>query len=156
MEVVMYPLLNLRLWCLTCVFLLLLWTPSQAKTLAVHCNRSNGLSSINTALRLLNPDVSNTLIVSGTCTENVLVLGFNRLNIIAQPGAAIRDASGGSGFVVQIEDSKDVLLKGFTISGGQIGVFCVNFSICRFVDNKVEDATGAGVQVVYSRATFDG
>jgi len=152
----MCPLFNLRLWCLTPLFLLLLWMPSQAKTLAVHCNRTSGLSSINAALRLLNPDVSNTLIVSGTCTENVLVFGFNRLNMIAQPRAAIQDGSGGSGFVVQIEDSKDVTLKGFTIRGGQIGVFCVNFSVCRFVDNKIQDATGPGVQVVYSRATFDG
>lgn len=152
----MYLQSKARLWFLAFVSLLLLSMHSQARTIAVHCNRNNGLSSINRALTLLNPDVSNTLVVSGTCTENVFILGLNRLNVIAEAGAAIRDASGGTGFVVQIEDSKDVLLKGFTISGGQLGVFCVNFSVCRFVDNKIEDSSGAGVQVVYSRATFDG
>jgi len=92
--------------------------------------------------------------VVGTCTENVLIRGFNRLTLIG-PGASINDASGGTGFVVDIEDSTDVTLQGFTINGGFIGVFCSDFSICRFKGNTIQGALQAGVQVVQSRASFD-
>ncbi len=63
---------------------------------------------------------------------------------------------------MEIEDSTDVALQGFTITGGDIGVRCFNFSVCRFKNNTIQNATdvvggaGYGVAVVQSRASFDG
>jgi len=56
---------------------------------------------------------------------------------------------------MDIEDSTDITLQGFTINGGVVGVLCGNFSVCRFDGNTVQGASQAGVQVVQSRATFD-
>src|SRR5215813_4125642 len=79
----------------------------------------------------------------------------HRLTLIGGPGATINDASGGTGFVVDIEDSTDVTLQGCTINGCFIAVFCSDFSICRFKRNTIQGALQSGVQVVQSRASFD-
>jgi hypothetical protein len=115
----------------------------------------SALPTINRALRLLDPQGPNTITVSGTCKENVLIQGFNRLTLIGKNGATINDASGGTGFVVDIEDSTDIALQGFTINGGAGGVQCFNFSICRFDGNTVQGASSEGIAInVQSRATF--
>jgi len=138
----------------TAGFLFLLSMNAYGANLTVRCGAREGLPTINAALKRLNPVGSNTLVVSGTCKENVLIRGFDRLTLIGQTGAAIRDASGGTGIVLDIEDSPRVTLRGFTITGGAIGVFCGNFSVCRFEENTVRGASGVGVQVVQSRASF--
>jgi hypothetical protein len=138
---------------------------SRATTLSVNCNGSAGeeqLTTIGGALRLLNSEGPNTLNVSGNCHENVVIQSFGRLTLKAVNGASINDASGGTGIVVDIEDSGDVALQGFTINGGDIGVMCGDFSVCRLKNNTIQDATdavsgdGIGVSVGRSRATFDG
>jgi hypothetical protein len=49
---------------------------------------------------------------------------------------------------VDIEDSTDVTLQGLTINGGDIGVLCGDFSVCRFKNNTIQNAvTGDGVGV---------
>jgi hypothetical protein len=126
---------------------------AQGADLKVHCGGKGALSTINGALKLLNPAGPNTLFVSGTCNENVIISGFGRLTLIGR-AASITDASGGTGFVVDIEDSKDITLQGFTINGGNIGVFCFDFSVCRFAEDTIQGAS-VGVQVVQSRATFN-
>jgi Right handed beta helix region len=123
--------------------------------LKVECGGKGQLSTISSALKKISPAGPNTVTVFGTCTENVLIRGFNRLTLIGSSGASINDASAGTGFVVDFEDSTDVILQGFTINGGFIGVFCADFSICRFNGNTIQGALQAGVQVVQSRATFD-
>jgi hypothetical protein len=150
------------LWLLTGVFLfLLLPGVSKAAALSVNCNGPAGtLNTIGAALNKLNPAGPNTINVSGSCKENVVIQGFGRLTLNAHAGASITDASGGTGVVVDIEDSTDVTLHGFTISGGDINVLCGDFSVCRFKSNTVQGAVafanGTGVQVVRSRAVFDG
>ncbi len=108
----------------------------------------------------LNATVPNTINVSGTCKENVVIQGFTRLTLNAFGGASIMDVSGGMGVVVSIGDSTDVTLNGFTISGGDINVLCGDFSVCRFQNNKIQNAVagsgdGTGVHVARSRASFD-
>ena len=134
---------------------------AQAATLNVNCNGSseNQLNSIGTALKLLKPEGPNTINVSGSCHENVLIQGFQNLTLNAISGASITDVSGGAGFVVDIEDSTDVTLQGLTINGGDIGVLCGDFSVCRFKNNTIQDAVtgdGIGVWVGRSRASLDG
>jgi hypothetical protein len=120
------------------------------------------LTTIGEALKLVDPEGPNTINVSGSCNENVVIQSFGRLTLNAFDGASINDASGGARFVVDIEDSTDVTLQGFTISGGDVGVFCGDFSVCRFKNNTIQNATdvvsgdGYGVWVGRSRATLDG
>jgi hypothetical protein len=129
----------------------------------VNCNAPAGqLSTIAGALKLLGPSGPNTINVSGSCNENVLIQSFQNLTLNAISAASIADASGGAGIVVDIEDSTDVTLQGFTINGGDVGVFCGDLSVCRFKNNTIQNTTasvsgdGVGVQVGRSRATFDG
>ena len=135
-------------------FLFLLPIGAHAVDLRVTCGGKHAPSTINGALKLLNPAFPNTLTVSGTCNENVLIQSFNGLTLVAKTGATISDASGGTGVVVNIQGSTNVTLRGFTINGGAFGVFC-GYSFCRFDGNTVQGASQAGVQVVQSRATFD-
>jgi len=127
---------------------------ANAMNLNIYCGQKLFPNSINAALKLLNPQGPNTLSVFGTCNENVLIQGFDRLTLIGKRGATINDASGGTGFVVDVEDSTDIEIQGFTIKGGVIGVMCSNFSVCRFDGNTVQGASVAGIQLGQSRASF--
>ena len=127
---------------------------ARGAEIPVHCEGKGPLSTIQGALRLLNPLVPNTLIITGVCQENVVISGFSRLTLKGKNGATINDASGGNAIVVDIEHSTDILLQGFTINGGAIGVFCSLFSVCQFDGNIIQGATVAGVQFVQSRGTF--
>src|ERR1700688_3781569 len=75
---------------------------AQATTLNVNCNGSgeDRPHTITRALKMLDPEGPNTINVSGSCRENVLIQGFGRLTLKANPGASISDASGGAGNVV--------------------------------------------------------
>jgi hypothetical protein len=143
-------------WLPAFVCLVVLSVSAQAINVPVHCGAKYGVTKINIALRLLAPQGPNTLTVSGTCKENILIKGFNRLTLISTTGAAINDASGGTGVVVDIEDSTDIVLQGFTISGGSSGVLCFDGSLCRFSGNTIEGSTNGGVWVNHSQATFSG
>jgi len=138
---------------MTCACLFVFSVGAHAVNLNVYCG-GRGLTSVNAALKLLNPSVPNTLTISGTCKENVLIQGFNRLTLTGRPGATINDASGGTGFVVDVEDSPAVSIQNLTIKGGSLGVQCSMFSVCHFDGNTVQGASIAGIQVVQSRATF--
>jgi hypothetical protein len=137
-------------------FLLAVSLGAQAESLKVNCGGKGALSSINSALKLLNPQGPNTLKISGTCTENVTIYQFDRLSLIAMPGAVIQDSSGGERAVINISDSRAINLQGFTIAGGAFGVMCFDGSLCRFSGNTIERSTNAGVWVNNSQATFSG
>ena len=128
-------------------------TNSRGADLAVFCGGKGPITTIGSALKVLNPAVPNTLTVSGTCKENVVILGFNRLTLKGKPGATIEDASGGTGLVVDIEESTGFVLQGLTINGGAVGVFCSLFSSCRLGGNTVQ-GSGVGIQFVQSRGIF--
>jgi hypothetical protein len=137
---------------------------AQAVTLNVNCNAAAGqLHTIAGALKLLDPSGPNTINVSGSCNENVVIQTFDRLTLTAVNGASINDASGGNGNVVYIADSKDVTVQGFAINGGNIGVFCDNLSVCRLNNDTIQGTTnnnvlgnGFGVHVENSRAYLNG
>jgi hypothetical protein len=116
----------------------------QGINLRVNCSgkMAGALPSIHAALKLLPPAMSNTVTVSGTCTENILIQGFDRLTLISTTGATINDASGGQATVVDIEDSRRVTLQGFTVNGGLDGVVCGNASVCYLTGNIVQSSVG--------------
>src|SRR5713101_1966588 len=135
---------------------------AQNNEIAITCGDQPGNQSISGVLAHLDPTQPHTIRVSGTCKENVLIQSFDRLTLIANPGAAITDASGGNTAVVDIEDSQRITLQGFTVNGGATGVFCGHHSFCHFKGNTIQGAVnggggdGSGVDVQEtSQATFD-
>jgi hypothetical protein len=127
----------------------------------VICGSSNQpFSSINAALASLDPSEDDTIYVRGACKENVTITSFDRLKMIAQNGASISDASGGTLAVVTISDSTRVSLQGFTINGSgpndqNDGIDCIA-STCSFSGNTVQSAAD-GVNIFWGgRAFFDG
>jgi Right handed beta helix region len=136
---------------------LLLPGPAQATTLNVNCNAPGGqLNTIGGALKLTNPEGPSTINVSGDCHENVVIQSFERLTLHAVAGASISDASSGANPVVDIVDSRAVMLQGFTINGGAQGILCEDFSQCRFQGNTIQNG-GGGVSIQdESGASFNG
>jgi hypothetical protein len=116
----------------------------QGINLKVNCSQKvvGTLPTINAALKLLSPAMSNTVTVSGTCNENVVVQAFDRLTLISTTGATINDASGGQSTVVDIEDSRRVTLQGFTVNGGLDGVRCEIASVCYLTANTIQSSVG--------------
>ena len=149
--------------------LLLLWGSgaAQAATLYVHCGASEGLNSIGAALRALKSSENvgpNTINVTGTCNENVVIQSLDRLTLNAVNNASVSDVSGGKQDVISIFDSRDVAINGFTINAGSDGVSgangisCNDFSTCRLSMNAIQGAgSGAGFAVFQqAQATLDG
>jgi hypothetical protein len=124
---------------------------SQAVTLNVTCDQPNSkLPTINSALKILSAPVAgspvasigtNTINVTGACTENVAIDGFERLTLNGLGGATISDASGGKTPVVAVNDSRTVTLNNFTVSGntGAIAIQCLQ-SGCFLNGDTVENA----------------
>jgi len=104
----------------------------------VNCNSPGANGKIGTVLSRLDPAAANIVHVSGSCHENVVIQGFERLSLIAMPGAVIADASGGALAVVEILYSQ-VMVQGFTIQGGSNGLLCHHLSSCLFTADTVED-----------------
>jgi hypothetical protein len=121
----------------------------------VNCNFKGDIGKIATVLSRLNPAETNTVHVSGYCRENLVISGFDRLSLIADPGAVIEDASGGKVAVIEIIDSRDVVVQGFTIRGGLYGLFCRDFSLCRFVGDTVKQ-TAANAGIFFAKLRGEG
>ena len=129
---------------------------AQAATLNVNCNAPAGqLSTIAGALKLLDPSEPNTINVSGSCNENVVIQSFERLTLNAVNGASITDASNFNSAVADFEDSKGYL-NGFTITGGSPGIHCSDSSQCRFQNNTLQGGFPGIVLNGESLATFNG
>lgn len=129
---------------------------ARAADLKVNCNGTGVLSTVSGALKLLNSQGPNSVTVSGACHENILIQSFDRLSLIANPGASITDASNGNLDVVLIKDSQRISVTGFTINGGIVGVGCHDGSLCRFSGNTIQGAQSYGLVVNESRASLRG
>ena len=146
-------------------FVVLIWAVAmfplvaQAGTLHVNCDGSKGLTRIQKAINILQQAGSegpNTILVSGSCKENITIQSMDNLTLTAQNGASITDPSNGSIDVIDIADSRRVSINGFTINGGASGVVCFDASLCRFSGNTVQGSAGYGVIVSEAQATFNG
>jgi hypothetical protein len=76
--------------------------------------------SINAALAKLPKTRPQTLTVSGTCAEDILIVGFDDLALLAAPDAVLTNLSDASTAVIRIEASRRISISGFriTITGG--------------------------------------
>lgn len=148
-----------------CTFGLLILTlislpiAAYGETLTVNCGQTEGLSSVGSALKIVQESGSkepSTIMVSGDCKENIVIQGIDRLSLIAVDGASITDASNGSLDVIDIIDSQSVSISGFTINGGSVGIQCFEESLCRLKGNTIQGAAIHGVQVMWARAELEG
>jgi hypothetical protein len=76
---------------------------------------------------------------------------MDRLTLITKNGASITDRSNGNLAVVDIEDSRSVILQGFTLNGGAAGASCTTASICYLTGNTIQ---AAGVAVTSGSRAF--
>jgi hypothetical protein len=127
-----------------------------AANLKVNCDgKSPHKSSITAALQHLPPG-PNTITVSGTCRENVLIAGIDDLTLAGTPGASVVDQSATALFVIQIEHSKRVTITGLEVVGGTDGIFCTRASDCIINNNDVHGGLGGIWLYDHSAATLAG
>jgi len=119
-----------------------------------NCNNAQHLL-LSSFLSGLDPDKASTIVVSGTCTDNLHITGINRLTLLGAPGATINDASGGNDFVVTVENTLTFDFEGFTINGG-LGFACLSHSTCLLAGNTVQNSLISGVFVNRSNAILQG
>jgi len=132
---------------------------AYAVTLHVNCGGHSGLTHIQQAINLLQKtgtSGSGTILVSGSCKENITIQSLDNLTLTAENGASISDNSGGTLDVMDIIDSHRVSINGFAISGGANGVVCTDASVCRLSGNAFRASSGYGVIVDSAQATFSG
>jgi len=81
------------------------------QTRTVNCDEGQSLTF---ALATLIKFLPATVTVKGTCTEYVLVDGFNDLTLVGAPGATLQQPSGPTptGFVLSIKASRSVTVAG--------------------------------------------
>ncbi len=120
-----------------------------------NCNNVQHLL-LSSFLAGLDPDEASTIVVSGTCNDNLHINGINRLTLLGAPGATINDASGGNDFVVTATNTLTFDFEGFTINGGGAGFGCLSHSTCLLAGNIIQNSLGTGVIVNRSNAILQG
>ena len=143
-----------RTWTLGSIFSLmvvLLVAPSvvYAAPIRVDCGKGGSISGTLASLASAGNARSITIFVTGTCRENVFVYPFDHLTLQAAPIATLQDASNGTAPVIEIFNSFDVSVTGFTITGGSSGINCDIGSVCTLLQNRVQQAAD-GVRFVSS------
>jgi Right handed beta helix region len=127
----------------------------QPNTINFNCNNAQHLL-LSGFLAGLDPDKASTILVSGTCTDNLHINGINRLTLLGAPGATINDASAGNDFVVTATNTLTFDFEGFTINGGAAGFACLSHSTCLLAGNTIQNSLGPGVLVNRSNAILQG
>lgn len=114
--------------------------------LVVNCNVGQSLNGI---LSKLNKQLATTIVVQGTCTEYVLINGFEGLTLKGAPGAALRQPSTNptNGLAIQVLSilaSRSVTIDGLAIHSGSAlaGIGIGQNSMDIRLRNLILDGTG--------------
>lgn len=99
---------------------------ADAAVVAVECGKRG---SINAAIAKLDRSVANTLNVTGTCTENVVVSGHRDLTIAGAGSAAVQPANTAAD-TIAVNGSSRIVLQNLAIAAGTTGVACDDRSAC--------------------------
>jgi hypothetical protein len=133
--------------CCLMPLLLFAFHVAQGATVNVNCDKGE---KIQAALATLDPRGPNTVDVSGTCREYVLIQSFDRLTLLASPSATINGPSTGANDVIDVLDSQRVTIQGFQLNGGNVALFCGRNSTCALVENTIQGTGFAAVGVYES------
>lgn len=126
---------------------LLLFAPAfslHAAVIALDCSKKT-LASV---IAKLDKSVPNTVNISGSCTEDVVVSGFKDLTLIGVGGASIT-ATGpnGTGTALLVNERSQLTVQELTVNGGvEQGVFCTGRSSCVFRNVTIQGG-GNGITV---------
>ena len=126
------------------VALLMLTAPAvtaQAAVVSIDCTKKG---TIGLALAKLDRSLTNTINVTGTCTENVVIDGHRDLTIAAQGAATLSPADPDLGTVWIIGSSR-VRLTGLTVNSGFAGVQCDDRSVCLLRGVTIVGGIGGGL-----------
>jgi type II secretory pathway pseudopilin PulG len=133
----------------------LLSTQSGANSgIRLNCSDARKKQTLSGLLAKLPVALPVTIRVSGACQDNVSIIGFEHVTLVAEPGASISDASGQGDPVIFVSRTTTFEMQGLTINGGEVD--CVDFSTCYFSGNTVQNAPGNGFNVDQSSAEFSG
>jgi parallel beta-helix repeat protein len=129
------------------VVLLVATATAYAAPIRVDCGKGGSISATLASLASAGNTRGVTILVTGTCRENLLIVAFDHLTLQAAPIATIQDASNGSQPAVHIFLSYDVTQIGFTINGGSGAVLCNTDSSCTLYLSRIQGATDGMVFV---------
>jgi hypothetical protein len=141
-------IINIKKCLIASALLLLMGSPAHSATLNVNCSGKVGYTSIGAALKVLQRFESNgpnTLNVSGTCNENVLIKSMDRLTLNAVDGASIIDVSNGNDDVINVNSSFGFTMTGFSIiavNRNNDGISCYFGSSCTLISNNLQGGFG--------------
>ena len=139
-----------RTWMLGSIFNLLVvlfvaTSTVYAAPIRVDCGKGGSIGGTLASLASAGNTRGVTIFVTGTCKENIFVYLFDHLTLQAAAIATLQDVSNGTSPVVEIFNSYDVSLTGFTINGGSQGVNCDIDSYCTLYLNRIQQS-GDGVR----------
>lgn len=147
--------------CAVSIFAFLSASPALAapgSTLNVDCNSGQTISAALATLSKMHAVGSagpNTVTVSGTCNENITVVGMNNLTLQGNPTATVNGNANGFGTVLWVTDSQNFVMNNITLSGNGVagGVYCAA-AVCHLNNDTVENSAGNGVGVGPSSIVF--
>jgi hypothetical protein len=136
---------------------LLAASSASAANLTVICpgGGPGAYPSITAALNAITNNAGpNSITVSGTCTENILIRNQNDLSIYNAPGstAVIANAANPAQITVQLFGSRLVSFNGLSIQGGNPGLFVNQGSDLQMSNSVIEKNVGAGAIVLVKAA----
>lgn len=121
---------------------------SHAVQVAVDCSNPAAIHrTINGALAHLPNVGPNTVLISGTCRENVAIHGFDRLTLQGNATATIDGGNDVNANALDILSSHEITVNNLTVTGAGLGVQCSLQSLCRFNNVIVQNSLGPGVFV---------
>jgi nitrous oxidase accessory protein NosD len=122
----------------------LTFSVSEAKVLKVACSPTKKLNA-----SILKAKPGDTVSVTGTCTENVLVPAhISGITIDGQGSATINAANAGP-FAVQVLGS-NIVLKDILISGGSIAVYVASGASAIIDGATVQGASSIGINITHN------
>ncbi len=120
-------------------FFLLCYPPPLAADDEVDCDAGDTIAE-----RLDNLDPGDTLLVSGTCNENVRIREqLHDITLDGQGTAIINSPTGSNTIIVR---GRGIVIKGFTITGGSTGILVQKGGAAGIIDNTIEN-NDRGIQV---------
>jgi parallel beta helix pectate lyase-like protein len=130
--------------------LLLIPVAAHADNVTVGCpgGTPGDFPSITAALAAIPNTGPNFIFVSGTCTENVLVVSRTQLTIIGNPTATIQPANP-NGRLLNIFSSQNVTIDSIVFDGG-FGVLVNRNSTAQLENITVQNSSNQGIRAIDS------
>jgi hypothetical protein len=126
----------------------------SAQAVTVECSNAKAkIKTIAAGLAQIPTTGPSTLLVSGTCNENVTIQGYTYLTVKGNPTATINGGSDPGCLTsetevcldsVDILNSREVTLSNLEITGGFYGVVCGFESVCRLETVNIHNTLSGG------------